>query len=212
MKPAVVIIGAGVSGLAAAVKLIENGFENVKVLEVNDRIGGRVHSTSFGSDGTVIDLGAQWIQGENCIYDFVFGHIALGDTNWTNETTAFLTSDKESVDKKLFDKLNDLAEEIESLREEMFASSETYGEFFTRKYYENLEKDPSLANVDEKLIKQMLYLHHTYFNALFASTDWNEVPVKSFAAVESSEGNQFITWKNRGFSTIFDFLKVNRFF
>jgi spermine oxidase len=54
----VVVIGAGISGISAAAKLIENGFKNVIVLEAEKRIGGRVYTTPFASN--VVDLGAQW--------------------------------------------------------------------------------------------------------------------------------------------------------
>jgi len=40
----VVIVGGGVSGLFAALKLVENGFQDVTVLEADSRFGGRVHS------------------------------------------------------------------------------------------------------------------------------------------------------------------------
>jgi spermine oxidase len=54
----VVVIGAGISGISAASKLIENGFKNVTVLEAENRIGGRVSTVPFASN--VVDLGAQW--------------------------------------------------------------------------------------------------------------------------------------------------------
>ena len=47
--PRIIIIGAGPSGIAAASKLLENGFKNVTVLEAEDRIGGRVHTIKFGN-------------------------------------------------------------------------------------------------------------------------------------------------------------------
>lgn len=47
-SPRIVIIGAGASGIAAASKLYENGFENILILEAQDRIGGRIHTTQFG--------------------------------------------------------------------------------------------------------------------------------------------------------------------
>ena len=56
----VIIIGAGISGLAAANNLILNGF-NVLILEGRERIGGRIHSESFAN--AIIDLGASWIHG-----------------------------------------------------------------------------------------------------------------------------------------------------
>lgn len=56
----VLIIGAGIAGLAAARLLHDNGYQ-VKVLEARDRIGGRIY-TQF--DGTLpVDLGASWIHG-----------------------------------------------------------------------------------------------------------------------------------------------------
>lgn len=45
----IIVVGAGPSGIAAASKLIENGFNNVIILEAEDRIGGRVYTTKFGN-------------------------------------------------------------------------------------------------------------------------------------------------------------------
>jgi monoamine oxidase len=56
----VIVIGAGVSGLAAARRLADEGV-NVIVLEGRDRIGGRVWTDH--SIGTPLDLGASWIHG-----------------------------------------------------------------------------------------------------------------------------------------------------
>lgn len=58
MLPKIVIIGAGASGIAAATKLISNGFVNITILEAANRIGGRIHTIPYGS--SVVDMGAQW--------------------------------------------------------------------------------------------------------------------------------------------------------
>lgn len=65
----VIVIGAGVSGLAAARQLAENG-RRVTVLEGRDRIGGRVWTSTLWPD-TPLDLGASWIHGidGNPVYD-----------------------------------------------------------------------------------------------------------------------------------------------
>ena len=47
-QPRVVVIGAGVAGLAAAKALLEQGFTDVTVLEASSRIGGRVQSVKLG--------------------------------------------------------------------------------------------------------------------------------------------------------------------
>lgn len=58
----VIIIGAGISGLAAAKKLKEKGF-NVIVLEAQDKVGGRLRTNR--TLGVAFDEGASWIHGTN---------------------------------------------------------------------------------------------------------------------------------------------------
>ncbi|GIJ78874.1 monoamine oxidase [Micromonospora phaseoli] len=53
------VVGAGFSGLAAALSLVRAG-RRVRVLEARDRVGGRA-LTRWLDDGTQLDLGAQWI-------------------------------------------------------------------------------------------------------------------------------------------------------
>ena len=60
----VLIIGAGVAGLATAHKLRKQG-HSVLVLEASDRIGGRAHTVE-DQLSTPLDLGARWLHnGEN---------------------------------------------------------------------------------------------------------------------------------------------------
>lgn len=47
-QPRIVIVGAGAAGIAAASRLLDNGFKNVIILEAENRIGGRIHTTQFG--------------------------------------------------------------------------------------------------------------------------------------------------------------------
>lgn len=54
------VIGAGISGLAAADALAKQGYA-VTVLEARDRIGGRIWTDA--SLGAPLDLGASWIHG-----------------------------------------------------------------------------------------------------------------------------------------------------
>jgi monoamine oxidase len=55
----VVIVGAGLAGITAALNLVEQGID-VVVLEARNRIGGRVHGM-VNEQGIQIDLGAQWV-------------------------------------------------------------------------------------------------------------------------------------------------------
>ncbi|KDO44821.1 hypothetical protein CISIN_1g0100011mg, partial [Citrus sinensis] len=59
-SPSVIVIGAGMAGVAAARALHDASFK-VVLLESRDRVGGRVHTDySFGFP---VDLGASWLHG-----------------------------------------------------------------------------------------------------------------------------------------------------
>ena len=60
---AVVVIGAGVAGLAAARELSAAGVETI-VLEARDRIGGRVHTIFDDQVAAPIELGAEFVHGD----------------------------------------------------------------------------------------------------------------------------------------------------
>lgn len=60
-KERVLVIGAGLAGLAAASQLQDEGYE-VLVVEARDRIGGRVWTSKLWSH-LPLDLGASWIHG-----------------------------------------------------------------------------------------------------------------------------------------------------
>ena len=57
-KPSVLVLGAGLSGLQAALSLTRLGYE-VQLIEARERIGGRVFTKKINS--THIELGAEWI-------------------------------------------------------------------------------------------------------------------------------------------------------
>ena len=48
-EPKIVIIGAGIAGISAAKILFDHGMRNVTILEATNRIGGRIHTTDFGT-------------------------------------------------------------------------------------------------------------------------------------------------------------------
>ncbi|KAK5602294.1 hypothetical protein CRENBAI_014178 [Crenichthys baileyi] len=61
MDAKIVIIGCGIAGIAAAQRLIESGFTNVRILEATGRSGGRIKSSRLGN--AIIEVGAAFIHG-----------------------------------------------------------------------------------------------------------------------------------------------------
>ncbi|KAL6521391.1 putative polyamine oxidase 4 [Orobanche gracilis] len=58
--PSVIVVGGGISGIAAA-HMLQNASFKVTLLESQDRIGGRIHTDySFGCP---VDMGASWLHG-----------------------------------------------------------------------------------------------------------------------------------------------------
>jgi monoamine oxidase len=60
----VVVVGAGISGLAAAVDLSRGGLR-VLILEARDRVGGRIFTDRSARSAPPIELGAEFIHGGN---------------------------------------------------------------------------------------------------------------------------------------------------
>lgn len=60
----VVIVGAGLAGLQAAISLQGEGVRYL-VLEARDRVGGRTLTSRWSTGGTKAELGAAWINDTN---------------------------------------------------------------------------------------------------------------------------------------------------
>jgi monoamine oxidase len=58
----VLVLGAGVSGLAAAARVAQAG-RTVRVLEARDRVGGRINTLRGGGWPVPVELGAEFVQG-----------------------------------------------------------------------------------------------------------------------------------------------------
>ncbi len=88
----VLVIGAGLAGLAAARRLADAGM-HVTILEARDRIGGRVHTIRDPRFPIPIELGAEFVHGKpKEIWDIVErGNLLLGSLegdNWCSENHA----------------------------------------------------------------------------------------------------------------------------
>lgn len=79
----VLVVGAGLSGLAAARSLAAHGTD-VVVLEARDRVGGRTEGHVL-DDGTPIELGGQWVgPTQNRMYELI-GELGLATFRTHND-------------------------------------------------------------------------------------------------------------------------------
>jgi monoamine oxidase len=80
----VVVVGAGLAGLAAARRLVAGGHE-VTVVEARNRVGGRTEGLVL-DDGTPLELGGQWLgEGHARMYELV-GELGLATfRTWNDE-------------------------------------------------------------------------------------------------------------------------------
>jgi hypothetical protein len=76
----IIVIGVGLSGISAAQRLKDAGCPTI-ILEAKDRVGGRMHSQTFGT--TIVDLGGRvdsWtgIRSARLHGPIEFEHVGLG--------------------------------------------------------------------------------------------------------------------------------------
>uniref|UniRef100_A0A2P2MJZ1 Uncharacterized protein MANES_02G090500 n=1 Tax=Rhizophora mucronata TaxID=61149 RepID=A0A2P2MJZ1_RHIMU len=119
-SPSVIVIGGGLSGLAAARALHDASFQ-VVLLESRDRLGGRVHTDySFGFP---VDLGASWLHGvckENPLAPLI-GRLGLPLYRTSGDNSVLYDHDLESY--ALFDMDgNQVPQELVSKVGEVFES------------------------------------------------------------------------------------------
>jgi polyamine oxidase len=93
----VIVLGAGISGLSAARRLLERGFTEVTVLEARDRLGGRLFTDR--SLGVPIDMGGAWVHHADAPTNPLGAKleslgIALHHTDWASINTFDAVSGK----------------------------------------------------------------------------------------------------------------------
>ena len=122
----VIVVGAGIAGLAAASRLQSFGY-TVTVLEGRDRIGGRIH-TDRGW-GVPVELGAAWVHGMdgNPVMDLALhGDLETVITDyenlWLYDTKGVVLEDDDQVE--LEEQFWEALDEVEELVEQMDEADE----------------------------------------------------------------------------------------
>lgn len=112
-KPTVLIIGAGLAGLAAAKTLTQAGY-SVQVLEARDRLGGRTWTSQTWADAPV-DMGASWIHGMDGNPLTTLAQSISADLVTTNYENAWVYSPAgNALDEAEESELEDWIEQVEN--------------------------------------------------------------------------------------------------
>jgi phytoene dehydrogenase-like protein len=210
----IVIIGAGLSGYSAAARLMDNGYTNIIILEASNRTGGRIYTIDYGNAGQKLDLGAQWIHGQkgNVIWEIVNKHVELGSTPFDDVDGTFLLSNGTLPNQNQCLKLQTL---IEELTEESWSSVKkfngSFGEFIIDRYTKALET-AAFRGIKKDIAKMMLDDAQKQVNGFYASATWLDISGKLYTNYDDTEGDQDVTWKAKGYATVFDFITVKKLF
>ena len=99
----VIIVGAGIAGIAAGKTLSENGITNFLIIEAQDFVGGRTKTANIGNLNLSLNLGASWMKFINTTEDDAYSPdtilndvSALNHSIWERAGTINLT--KQRVD------------------------------------------------------------------------------------------------------------------
>ncbi|XP_017101453.2 spermine oxidase [Drosophila bipectinata] len=204
----IVIVGAGSAGIAAATRLLEQGFKNVLVLEAEDRIGGRVHTIPFADN--VVDLGAQWCHGEkgNVVFEMVKDLNLLDVTEPHYETFKCVRSNKEILPDEIADTLKSIAENsIPERQTELVNYKGSLGDYINWKYWTELKKLPP---IDHTIAEEFLEVFHKFESSVEASDHLFEVSGQGHLEYWLCEGELLLNWRDKGYKSFLRLLMKSK--
>ncbi|XP_031639336.1 spermine oxidase-like [Contarinia nasturtii] len=206
MEKQIVIIGAGASGVAAATKLVSNGFSNVTILEAGNRIGGRINTIPFGEN--VVDMGAQWCHGEtgNVVYEMAKDKNLLAHSTEESRGNRYVRSNGEEIPMELCKKITALIMDIMGDHyEEERKSYGSSGNFYAAKFMKALESD-EFKEVDSELAHECMELFQNVVNSIDGCDTWYELST-NYHEYEECEGDYIMNWKDKGYATVLDLMQ-----
>ncbi|KAK0162744.1 hypothetical protein PV327_006496 [Microctonus hyperodae] len=205
-SPKVVIVGAGPAGIAAATRLLENGFTDITILEAENRIGGRIHSVKLDND-YMVDMGGQWVHGEknNAVFELAWplGLLEKFDGNYKIQLDYFESSGMKLPQNLVHDIQRLEARVNDNIIRNTHEEFKSFAEYAQLEYFKYFEEHSEVRY----LLKSLLYS----FQLSEMVTDggkntWHDISAKGIRNYADCEGDSNINWKNRTYSTILDIL------
>lgn len=188
----VIIVGAGVAGLSAAITLAEAGLA-VVILEARDRIGGRVYTQHVPGCAAPIELGAEFIHGKapeilEPLQKAGKQIVEVEGTNWCVTPQGLTSCDFFSDIDEILDKMDD------SSPDESFLD-------FLERCFPNRENDPRIEKSKQGAISYV-----SGFNAADPALVGVHWLVQEMRAEEKMEGTRAFRPKH-GYDDLLELLR-----
>ncbi|CAL8331482.1 unnamed protein product [Lota lota] len=199
-QPRIVVIGAGLAGLAATKTLLDAGFTDVRVLDASHRVGGRVQSIQHGTAS--LELGATWIHGTNGnpVYHLAQEHRLLEHTTDSersvgrislygkNGVAHYQTNRGRRIPKDLVEEFSDLYNEVYKLTQEFYQtgkpvcaeSQNSVGVFTRDNMRQRITSDPDDSDAIKKLKLSLLQQYLKVESCESSSPSMDEVSLSEF--------------------------------
>ncbi|XP_036336587.1 spermine oxidase-like [Rhagoletis pomonella] len=204
----IVIIGAGAAGIAAATRLLQSGFENVLLLEAENRFGGRVHTIPFADN--VVDLGAQWCHGEkrNAIFELVKDLDMLQPTSTFYDDYKCVRSNKEILSNAATDVLKSVASNLTTSHQPGLKDFEgSLGTYYTEAFWRDL---PQTQAFDKAVAREFFDSYKKMLSSVDGADHLFEVSARGQLEYWECEGDQQLNWKDKGFRSLLRLLMQAR--
>ncbi len=191
----VLVIGAGISGLAAAKNLSDQGYQ-VTVLEARDRIGGRVW-TSHVWDDIPVDLGASWIHGTsgNPLTDLADQVGAARSTTTNYNNSVVYDTAGELLGSNSSQEMNELFEQITAIVENDSEEDQTLADV--------IQASSLWQSLDSRQQQLVLHLINTTIEHEFSGS-YKELSAYNLDDAEGYSGGDVIF--PNGYGQLTDFL------
>ncbi|XP_026674215.1 uncharacterized protein LOC108630773 isoform X2 [Ceratina calcarata] len=157
-KTKLVIVGAGIAGLAAAKTLEDAEFKDYLLIEAQIDIGGRIQSLPWKK--VWIESGAQFVHGARSqLAQLCYQHNLLSDTQCKDGQGVFLRNDGREIDEALVEEIDDFIRDTLEQYEEyenrnIEAGCENIGALLRKSFDEYLHErnDPlPIRNIKEEI-------------------------------------------------------------
>ncbi|CAG9826186.1 unnamed protein product [Diabrotica balteata] len=200
----VIIVGAGPAGIATASKLLENGIEDILILEAENRVGGRINTQNW--NGRTIDLGAEWCHGEknNSVWEILQEKGLLNLLERDDISGDIFLSSRKNISKEFSNELFELVLIYYERNEKVTQTNVSLGEIMVKSFYKEIQQ--KFGNDKEKydVAKNMLDWSENMILGIEGAFSWNDASYLS--QYTDCEGYLHWGWGNHGYKIFLDIL------